>query len=541
MSGGEVQRPRIERKWRPSIGLIVFLVLMTVLSLPLIGVFFFRIYENRLVRETEAELIAQSVVIAVLFRQEIETGVPADVPLGVEVRTVREPASADPYEPITPTLDLASDDLLARRPDAQTPAAPPHPAFLAIGARLAPKLLETQRVTLAGFRLLDANGVVIAGREEVGRSLAHVEEVAEALHGRFRSVVRLRVSEHEPPPLYSMSRGTGVRVFIAMPVIVRDHVAGVVYASRTPSNVFKHLYEERGRVVVAALSIVTLTLLIGFVFHRTITSPMYELIARTGAIAAGDRRAMRSLSRHGTAEFARLSQSFLDMAASLHNRSDFISTFAAHVSHELKSPLTSIQGAAELMRDDIDAPLKAMSDADRRGFLDSIVADVSRMTAVVHRLRELARAESSPTAGVTTLGSVIAEIASTFAGLQIEASGDMDCAIRMSAENANIVLSHLADNAVRHGATKLHVASLRETDLLRVTVLDNGDGVSRNNRSRIFDSFFTTRRESGGTGMGLAIVRSMLHAHGGAIHLLECDKGAAFELNFPLAQEGMPS
>ena len=61
-----------------------------------------------------------------------------------------------------------------------------------------------------------------------------------------------------------------------------------------------------------------------------------------------------------------------------------------------------------------------------------------------------------------------------------------------------------------------------------MTVLDNGDGVSRNNRSRIFDSFFTTRRESGGAGMGLAIVRSMLHAHGGAIRLLEYDTGAAF-------------
>ena len=44
-----------------------------------------------------------------------------------------------------------------------------------------------------------------------------------------------------------MSRGTGMRVFIAMPVIVRDQVAGVVYASRTPSNVFKHLYEQRAQ------------------------------------------------------------------------------------------------------------------------------------------------------------------------------------------------------------------------------------------------------------------------------------------------------
>ena len=80
-------------------------------------------------------------------------------------------------------------------------------------------------------------------------------------------------------------------------------------------------------------------------------------------IGKGDRNAFGPLKRHGTSEFARLAQSFLEMARRLNARSSFISTFATHVSHELKSPLTSIQGAAELLRDDIDAPAPAMSDA----------------------------------------------------------------------------------------------------------------------------------------------------------------------------------
>ena len=70
---------------------------------------------------------------------------------------------------------------------------------------------------------------------------------------------------------------------------------------------------------------------------------------------------------------------------------------------------------------------------------------------------------------------------------------------------------------------------------LLVRVADNGEGVSPNNRTQIFDSFFTTRRESGGTGMGLAIVRAMLDAHGGAIRLLDADDGTAFELTVPVA------
>ena len=67
-----------------------------------------------------------------------------------------------------------------------------------------------------------------------------------------------------------------------------------------------------------------------------------------------------------------------------------------------------------------------------------------------------------------------------------------------------------------------------------VTISDNGEGVSPSNRSQIFDSFFTTRREAGGTGMGLAIVRAMLDAHGGAIRLIDSEAGTAFELTIPI-------
>ena len=72
-----------------------------------------------------------------------------------------------------------------------------------------PDLVATQNVTLAGFRLLDPNGIVIAGREEIGLSLAHLQEVAEALQGRFSGVLRVRISKHDQPSLYSISRGTG--------------------------------------------------------------------------------------------------------------------------------------------------------------------------------------------------------------------------------------------------------------------------------------------------------------------------------------------
>jgi len=526
-----VSRP--PQKWRPSLSLVVFLVLTAVLLLPLFSLYFLRVYQNQLIQQTEAELIAQSAALSAVFHREIVTAVPQGTALGKTIPPDTQKSADEPYQPIWPRLELANQSVLPPRPEARAATAPTDPAYVALGARMMPDLVATQNITLAGFRLLDPNGVVIAGREEVGLSLAHLPEVAEALQGRFSGVLRTRISKHDQPPLYSTSRGTGVRIFTAMPVIVRDQVAGVVYASRTPSNVFKYLYERRGKVALAILFMIVPTLLIGFLFHRTITEPMRELIERTDLVGNGDRQALGPLKRHGTSEFARLSQSFLEMARRLNTRSSFISTFATHVSHELKSPLTSIQGAAELLRDDVDSP--DMDDDDRRKFLDNIIADTGRLSEISTRLRDFARAENPVAVGAARLSAVITALRSAFPSLDIRASGDLDTPMRIAEENAAIVFSNLADNARRHGSSWLDIAARREADLLRIKVADNGEGVSPNNRAQIFDSFFTTRRDSGGTGMGLAIVRAMLDAHGGAIRLTDSEQGTAFELTLPVA------
>ncbi len=500
------------RKWRPSLSLVVFLVLASVLSLPLFSLYFLKVYQTQLIQQTEAELIAQSAVLAAVFHREVDSGFPKDIALGIKVEPSRQSPAYEPYQPIWPALELANESVLPPRPEARAPTAPPDPAFVALGARMMPDLVATQNVTLAGFRLLDPNGIVIAGREETGLSLAHLEEVNLALQGRFSGVLRVRISKHDQPSLYSMSRGTGMRVFTAMPE----------------------------KLILAMLSMIVPTLLIGFLFHRTITEPMRELVERTDLVGKGDRDALRPLRRHGTSEFARLSQSFLEMARRLNTRSSFISTFATHVSHELKSPLTSIQGAAELLRDDLDAATPAMTDQDQRKFLDNIIADADRLAKISGRLRDFARAENPIAVGAAKLSAAIADLRTAFSPLEFRLSGDLDAPMRISAENATIIFSNLADNAVRHGGSTLDVSAMQQGNSLLVKVSDNGEGVSPNNRTQIFDSFFTTRRDSGGTGMGLAIVRAMLDAHGGAIRLLDSAQGTAFELTIPIADAPKP-
>ena len=522
-------------KWRPSLSLVIFVVLASVATLPLVGLFFFRLYDNQLIRQTQAELIAQSRVLAAVYAREGEARLDKGLVLGPELPPAARPDPEDRVTPIRPALDLTSNDLLMRRPDARPAATPAGPLYVEIGTKLKPIILETQKVTLAGFRVLDPNGVVIAGRQEVGESLGHIEEIAAALKGQYHAALRTRKPDRTPPPIYSISRGVGVHVFSAMPVLVNNHVAGVIYTSRTPSNIFDHLYQERGKFILAALAVIAGTALIGLVFSRTITRPMHELVRRVDRIARGDRDAFQPLAHYGTREFAQLSKSFLGMAEQVSRRSDYIATFSSHLTHELKSPLTSIKGAAELLLESLQGHTATLTRMEQKNFVSNILGDAERLETMTQRLRELARAEGAPQNESSELGSVVSGLKSRFPTRAIAASGCLDRSIGMSAEKALIVLSHLTDNAIRHNAKNIRLEAANDDAAIRITLSNDGDPISDANRDRVFDAFFTTRRDTGGTGMGLAIVRAIMASHGGAIRLKPTEQGATFELQFPAA------
>jgi signal transduction histidine kinase len=526
----------VVKKWRPSLSLIVGMVVFIVLSLPLLSIGFFRIYENQLIHQTEAELTAQSVVLAASWSRDIKSQLVGGSRVGGTIAS-QTSQSEEAWQPLSPSLDLTRDEVLPPRPDPNVATTSVNEDLRASATRMMLDVGEVQKRMLTGFRLLDWNGVVIGGRDETGQSLAHVEEIVAALSGRFKSVMRKRVSTNEPPPLYSISRGTGIRIFTAMPVIVGDRIVGVIYASRTPSNILKELYDQRYRLAPAAMSVLGIALLIGFIFWRTVSNPVNALIAQTNAVAQGNRDAVRPLPHYGSREFAALSQSFLAMADNVHRNSDYLATYAAHVSHELKSPLTAIKGAAELLRDDKELPAHAqMSDKQARQFLDNIVSDSDRLSKLVQRLRELAKAEIADTKATTTLGKALVQTGSNHPHLTILVDPEnalQTLPLAISLENLTIILDHLLDNSTSHGASAVQISAHDKADVLEILVQDNGTGIPKNIQTKIFDTFFTTRRETGGTGMGLVIVQALLKTHGGAIALKSDGPGAAFQISLP--------
>lgn len=517
-------------KWRPTLSMLIVLVLLSVLLLPLAGLVFFRLYENQLVRETEGELITQGAVLAAVMAEDVKNHRTANTPLGAVIPVDKRPDPAKRYNPIFPRLDLAVDQILDSRPDATSIEVHVNPVYLSVGRAMQPIIMETQKTTLAGFRILDPFGTVIAGRDDIGRSFAHLSEVKRAMAGSYASVFRQHIPD-QPVLLQSISRATNVRVFFAMPAIVENRVVGVIYLSRTPSNILKKLYNQRNKVAVAAVFILLITLIIGLIFARAIAGPIRELTRRTKEIGMGNRAALTPLKHHGSREVVDLSQGLLEMAEKLFDRTDYISNFATHVSHELKSPLTSIRGAVELMLDDTTA----MTKPEKEKFLTNILNDTGRLTTLVDRLRLLANADNPRVRGSVTVEAIAAQLRDQYPDIQLVFNDKTDAKIAMAPENAVIVFSNLIDNAINHGATSMRIDIEQNESTVALTFGDNGTGISSGNADKIFELFFTTRREDGGTGMGLGIVRSMLAAHKGNIEFVSGGDGATFKLEIPAA------
>jgi two-component system, OmpR family, sensor kinase len=306
-------------------------------------------------------------------------------------------------------------------------------------------------------------------------------------------------------------------------------IISIIWFRATDSSSLTTSTEE-----AALLAVFLVTLAVAYVLNRNIAGPINALIDRSDEIAHGGRDAIQPLDSYGTREIATLSQSFLDLAGKLVDRSEYVRSFAAHVSHELKSPLTSIRGAAELMRDDYDE--KPMTSTERSRFLDNIIADTKRLDLLLARLRELALAEIPLPADQICGEDIRILLQDRFPKNVIAVTGQSTVRFSLPTEAASVIFGNLAGNAFQNGATRLDLSVQVDGKMVKMTVADDGNGVSDANRERIFQPFFSTRRPEGGTGMGLEIARTMLASHGGTITLDDApQRGAAFLITAPIA------
>ncbi|MBI3322465.1 MAG: PAS domain-containing protein [Candidatus Omnitrophica bacterium] len=220
--------------------------------------------------------------------------------------------------------------------------------------------------------------------------------------------------------------------------------------------------------------------------------------------------------------------------------------FVANVSHELKTPLTTIQGAVETLLDGA-----ADDPKNRRAFLEAIREESERLHRLVEDLLTLASVESrraGPARETVEMGPFLRELLKRYDALarrrQIALSLESQPGlppVRADRDHLVQAIGNLLDNAIKYNRAGGSVAlrARREGDALAVEVEDTGIGIPPEDLPRIFERFYRVdkarSRETGGTGLGLSIVKHVAEAHGGSVSVeSRPGQGSRFTLKLPL-------
>jgi signal transduction histidine kinase len=290
-------------------------------------------------------------------------------------------------------------------------------------------------------------------------------------------------------------------------------------------------------VVLVAASVLTWLVL------GSALAPLRHVAAVARRIADGDRR-QRLRPRRPDTELGQMAASFdamvdsLDEAVTQAKRSEAsMRRFLADASHELRTPIAALQATAETL-------LRQQPERPERDRLEAEIARGSqRLGRLVNDLLNLARLEANE-----PLRAEPVDLAEVSDGLINDARTRTSARISLThAGPATVVgdpdalaraLRNVLDNAIQAGGPngEVRVELRRSPAHVRVSVTDDGPGIPRAERERIFDGFVRLNRSSGaGTGLGLAIARAIVHQHRGEITCDDTDAGARFTLELPAA------
>ncbi|MGH9106982.1 MAG: HAMP domain-containing sensor histidine kinase, partial [Acidimicrobiales bacterium] len=268
-----------------------------------------------------------------------------------------------------------------------------------------------------------------------------------------------------------------------------------------------------------ALATTAAGLLVGRWASGRLIRPLSTISDVAAAIAGGalDQR----LPLEGDPDLAVLATSFNEMVGALEDRIKRDARFASDVSHELRSPLTTVEASIELLRSwQADLP------ADGRRVLDLLSAEVNRFSAMVQDLLEMSRFDAGAgklDSEEVALDDLVSNTVAAYTGKAVPVVVEATARgtwVMGDPRRLQRVLVNLLDNARAHGGGAVAVRVGRRGGEAEVTVEDAGPGVPRSERGAIFERFYRgaaagRRGGSSGTGLGLALVAEHVKAHHG--------------------------
>ena len=379
--------------------------------------------------------------------------------------------------------------------------------------------------------------------DSMGRVLVYIdpgllndEDVLSTLNSDELSDTLARVVAGEEVEFTAQTQN-GTMFTVAIPWKQDDRVMGAVVIQTAAQAINASYQRTLVPVLLAALAAIALAVILFFLLARQLTRPLSKMELSANAIAQGN-FSIRA-PETGSRETRALASAFNDMAVQMASLETSRRDFIANVSHELRSPLTSIQGYLQGLRDGSFPP------EEREQCLSVALEETKRLSKIVSGLLSLSRMEREDAVlneSDFDLNELIRRVLITQEaqidrrGMHIGVDFEQEvCTVRADRDQIQQVLVNLLDNALKFtpDGGSVSFATRREKDRIICRVADSGPGVAPEDAPHIFDRFYKADKAhttGQGTGLGLAICKRIMENHGERIELRPSDAGAVFEL-----------
>ena len=367
--------------------------------------------------------------------------------------------------------------------------------------------------------MTDAQGKVVfdSAGQAVGKDYTRWNDVWLTLRGEYGA--RSTQSDPDDPQSTVM--------YVAAPVVDRGKIVGVLSVGKPNSAMAPVIHRSERRILWAGGALLGIALLIGLVVAWWINRSIGTLSRYADAVTTDT---PLPLPNPGSSELRKLAQALENMRIRLEGK-NYIEHYVHALTHELKSPIAAIRGAAEILTEQPPPPVAAR-------FIDNILVQNERMQSLVEKLLTQARLENRVeivpvSVDIDTLFIRLADARSavlTAKNITLTSQGASLC-VAGDPELLEQALGNLLDNAIDFtppgGAIALAACEAQTQVLLTVT--DSGSGIPDYALTRIFERFYSLPRSNGlkSSGLGLAFVQEVARLHQGSITLRNRDQGGA--------------
>ncbi len=327
-----------------------------------------------------------------------------------------------------------------------------------------------------------------------------------------------------------------------VPLLLRNQPIGSLVIAQFDQGDLEQQFLDRVNqgLALAALGTIVIALVVAVLLSRQLTSPIRRLTAAARGIAAG--RMDQRVSVSGRDEVGQLAESFNEMAGKLQLGETQRRRMLADIAHELRNPLSTIQGNLEGMLDGVLPlePAQVATAYDQTLVLSRLVEDLRLLSLAEARQLRLERSE-------TDLGVLVQGVVDNFRPFAQERGVDLrtripawSAKVTVDPQRMSQVVANLLSNALRYVASGDAVTvAIRQSDAgTEVSVSDSGPGIDANELPHVFERFYRVEksrsRSAGGSGLGLAIAKELVETHGGRIWVeSQAGKGSKFTFAIP--------